>query len=333
MNSRERVRRTLEYSNPERVARSYGDSDLAWAKYSTATRATEWRETSGGHWESTDEWGNLWARLDATSKGEVVKGVLDDLADVDAYELPDYSRTGDYACVSACRASAPDKWLVGSLPGFAFNIARKMRKLEQYLVDLLAEPEIMHGLHDRIDRMLEDMIRNYAAAGVDSVMLAEDWGTQNQTLISPALWREEFFPRFRKLCGLAHSLGVKVFMHSCGQIEGIVPGLIEAGIDVLQFDQPDLHGIDVLAAHQEKSRITFWCPVDIQKVLQERNEETIRRKAREMLDKLWRGRGGFIAGYYSDNASIGLEPKWQDYACDEFEREGISARYADGQRK
>lgn len=37
-----------------------------------------------------------------------------------------------------------------------------------------------------------------------------------------------------------------------------------------------------------------------------------------MLDKLWKGRGGFVAGYYADNAAIGLDPTWQNYACQEF---------------
>ncbi|MDP7396315.1 MAG: hypothetical protein QF541_05575 [Lentisphaeria bacterium] len=44
-----------------------------------------------------------------------------------------------------------------------------------------------------------------------------------------------------------------------------------------------------------------------------------------MLDKLWCGRGGFIAGYYGANVPIGVGPKWQDYACDELIRVGISA--------
>ena len=176
--------------------------------------------------------------------------------------------------------------------------------------------------------MIEDMIRNYAITGVDAVMFWEDWGTQQQTLVSPKVWKEEFFPRFKKLCGIAHDLGIKVFMHSCGKIEAIVPSLIEAGVDVLQLDQPDLHGIDRLAAHQDRGRITFWCPVDIQKTLQRRDEQLIRAKAREMLDKLWHGRGGFIAGYYDDNASIGLDPQWQGYACDEFSRSGIATRYS-----
>lgn len=327
MTPKEIVLRTLEYSGPERVARSYGSSDFCWAGCSVKTHATDWKQAGGDRWERKDEWGNTWARLDPTSKGEVVKGVLEDIADLGAYRFPDYSRPADYATVAKKRAESPEKWLMGSMPGFAFNIARKMRKLDQYLMDVLLEPALMHEFHDRIDVMLEAMIRNYAAAGVDSVMFPEDWGTQNQTLISPALWREEFFPRFQKLCGIAHGLGIKVFMHSCGKIEAIVPGLMEAGVDVLQFDQPDLHGIDTLAAHQQRGKITFWCPVDIQKTLQQRDENLIRTKAREMLDKLWRGQGGFIAGYYGDNASIGLEPKWQDYASAEFTACGVRSRY------
>lgn len=327
MTSKEIVLRTLEFSGPERVAKSFGDSDFCSAGCRVNTHATDWREVGNGRWERTDEWGNTWARLDSTSKGEVVIGVLDDFSMLDSYEFPDYSRPADYAAVSAERAAQPDKWLIGGMPGFAFNIARKMRKLEQYLMDLALQPDQVHELHDRIDAMLEDMIRNYAAAGADCVMPYEDWGTQTQTLISPALWRKEFFPRFEKLCSLAHSLGLKVFMHSCGQTEAIVPGLMEAGVDVLQFDQPDLHGIDTLAAHQKRGKITFWCPVDIQTTLQLRDEKVIRAKVREMLDKLWRGRGGFIAGYYGDNSSIGLEPKWQDIACDEFVKTGIASNY------
>ncbi|MBN1518409.1 hypothetical protein JXA32_17740 [Candidatus Sumerlaeota bacterium] len=328
MTAREIVRLTLDFEGPERVARSFKNSDIVSGGCSAQTHSTDWREIGGGRWERTDEWGNLWARIDKTSKGEVVKGVLQNISDLDSYEFPDYSKPEDYACVAKRRADHPDKWLIGDLPGFAFNIARKMRKLDQYLMDLFLEPDRMHELHDRIDVMLEHMIRNYAAQGCDCVMLLEDWGTQTQLLISPDMWRQEFFPRFVKLCGIAHELNLKVFMHSCGMIAAIIPGLMEAGVDLLQFDQPDLHGIDTLASYQENGKITFWCPVDIQKTLQKRDEEIIRAKAREMLDKLWKGRGGFLAGYYWDNTSIGLDPMWQEYACEEFIKHGTAGRYA-----
>lgn len=329
MDSRTIVNRTLNFEDPERVGRSFGGSDFCSASCTPRTHATPWQEVGNGRWERTDEWGNQWARVDPTSKGQVVKGVLEKPSSLGSYLFPDYSRPDDYDQVADLRATHPDRWLIGQMPGFAFNIARKMRKLDQYLMDLLLEKGWTHELHDRIDLMLADMMRNYAVRGVDSVMFPEDWGTQTQTLVNPRLWYEEFFPRFEKLCQLAHSLDIKVFMHSCGKIEAIVPGLMQAGIDLLQFDQPDVHGIDALAAHQRRGKITFWCPIDIQKTLQSRNEAVIRAKAREMLDKLWRGRGGFIAGYYSDNPSVGLDPKWQDYACDEFVTWGIRGRYAD----
>lgn len=324
---REIVNRTLSFEGPERVARSFRDSDFVSCSSSATTHATPWART-GDAWERIDEWGNRWRRIDPTSKGEVVKGVFEDLSAVETYRFPDFSQASDYERVRACRAEHPDRYLLGGMPGFAFNIARKMRKLDNYLVDLVLQPEPMHRLHDRIDAMLSDMIRRYAEAGVDGVMFPEDWGTQTQTLISPDLWRQEFFPRFCELCGLAHDARISVFMHSCGQTEAIVPGLMEAGVDVLQFDQPDLHGLDNLAAHQERGNITFWCPVDIQATLQSGREDLIRAKVREMLDKLWRGRGGFIAGYYGDNASIGLDPEWQDMACDEFLKCGVASRYA-----
>jgi uroporphyrinogen decarboxylase len=328
MRSIEIIRRTLEYDHPDRVAQSFPESDLCWAQCSAKTHATDWKETGGGRWVRTDEWGNTWGRVDPTSKGEVIKGVLENIEDIDTYRFPDYSCPEDYVCVAGKRVQEPDKWLFGLLPGFAFSIARKMRKLDQYLMDMLLEPDAMHKLHDRIDAMLEDMILNYAAAGVDSIMFCEDWGTQEQTLISPALWREEFFPRFVKLCEIAHDCGIKVFMHSCGKIGAIIPGLIEAGVDVLQFDQPDLHGIDTLAKYQKESRITFWCPVDVQKSLPQRDEEIIRSKAREMIDKLWQSRGGFIAGFYPDDASLGLAPKWQEIASDEFRKARLVSRYS-----
>jgi len=327
LNSREIVRKTLDFGHPERVARSFDESDFVWTNHTGRTRIREWYETGGGAWELIDEWGNVWHRIDATSKGEVRRGVIGEWSDLDTYEFPNYSNPDDYRRVAETREKHPDKWLICGLGGFTFSVARKMRRMETYLMDLLLEPDRITELHDRIDAVLITEIRNYGAAGGDAIMFGEDWGTQTQLLINPERWKKEFLPRFERLCGEAHDAGLKVFMHSCGQIEQIVPWCIDAGIDLFQFDQPNLHGIDVLASHQERAKITYWCPVDIQKVLQTRDEAIIRASARELLDKLWKGRGGFVAGYYGDNPSIGLDGIEQDWASDEFLRHGVQTTY------
>jgi uroporphyrinogen decarboxylase len=318
MISREIVARTLAFEGPDRVAHSFPPSDFVSASPELRNPEGEWRRIDGREWRRTDEWGNVWGRVDETSKGEIVQGALTSLADVETFPLPDFSDPQAYEAAAKTFAAHPDHWHVGSIHGFSFSVARKLRRMEQYLVDLLLDRERIAILHDRIDEQIEAQMVGMRAAGADSTMIAEDWGTQLRTLISPQLWREEFKPRFARLCAFAHAQGLKVFMHSCGKITAIIPDLVEAGVDLLQFDQPTLHGIDTLAGFQKSGTITYWCPVDIQTTLQTKDEVAIRREASELLEKLWRGRGGFVAGFYGDEASIGLEPKWQRIAIDQF---------------
>lgn len=325
--SRDIVSQTLAFGSPERVARSFMDSDILSIRYTLSPRVREWQRLRDRYWERTDEWGNLWARCDDVSRGQVIKGVIENINELDEFEFPDYTQESTYQPVIEARASHPNKWLIGELPGFTCGVAWRLRGLQNYLMDLVTEQASVRRLHDRIDALLVEMIKRYAEAGVDGVMIWEDWGTQDRLMINPILWQSEFYPRFRRLCQLSHDGGIKVVMHSCGQVGSIMPGLINAGIDVLQFDQPELHGIDTLAAYQRQYPVTFWCPVDIQTTLQTRDERLIRERTREMIDKLWRGKGGFIAGYYDEDDAIGLEPQWQEHACDEFMTHGVQSNF------
>ena len=162
----------------------------------------------------------------------------------------------------------------------------------------------------------------YSEVGADGVFFCEDWGTQIRLLVSPTMWRDIFRPDFERMISHAHSLGLTVWMHSCGKITDIVPDLVELGMDVLQFDQPDLHGIDTLAEFHDK--VTYWCPVDIQTTLLSGSQSIIQEKAREMVRKLGAG-GGLIAKDYPDEFSIGADPQWQQWAYEAFVEAGHSS--------
>ena len=322
--SREIVRQTLEFAGPARLAHSFAPSDLVYGHPQIPNPLSEWRKINDREWRRVDEWGNEWARVDDTSLGEVRKGALEDLARVESFPLPSFSDPAYFAEAKDLFEAHPDKWHIGSIGGFTFGVAREIRRLDQYLQDLLLDRDRIRILHDRVDAAIVEEIDGMRDAGADCIMIAEDWGTQLRLMISPQLWREEYRPRFRHLCHHAHSLDLKVFMHSCGKIGDIVPDLIETGIDVFHFDQPLIHGIDVLRYWRDDLNATFWCPVDIQVSLQSRDEEVIRQAAHDLVDNLWRGEGGLIAGFYTDNASIGLEPKWQDIAIEGFLEQSLN---------
>jgi uroporphyrinogen decarboxylase len=329
MNSREIVLRTVDFTGPERVAGSMPPpywNDLCGAGYTLPNGGPDWQDVGGGRQEYVDEWGNTWARVDAYSKGEVVRGAIEDIDEVFAAPLPDMANPDNYKTAREVFADPEnDKFRIGSLPGFPFNIARKMRRLDQFLMDLLLERDKIYVLLKRIEDLLAETIVQYARSGADAVMFPEDWGTQRGLMINPQMWREVFKPGFERLCSVAHEHGIKVFMHSCGKTTVIIPDLIEAGVDLLQFDQPRLHGLDNLARFH--GQITFWCPVDIQITLQTGDAARIEGDAREMIEKLGGPEGGFVAGYYSGNEAIGLDRKWQDIACQAFTKYG---NYAPG---
>jgi len=332
MTSREIVQRTLTFGRPDRIAMCLPapyPNDLCFAgiEPDPAHADGDWREAGPGRWERTDEWGNTWARLEGFSKGEVYRGGLEDWDLLEEIELPDYNLRERYAAAQRTFAASPDMFRLGLLPGFPFAIARYMRRLEVYLTDVLAQPDKTARLLSIVEERVHDAIRRLAEAGADGVMFAEDWGSQDRLLVSPRLWRTMFKPGFERLCRTAHERGVFVIMHSCGYIYDAMESMIEAGIDAFQFDQPELYGIDRLA-EEFGGRTTFWCPVDIQKTLQTRDAGRIEAAAKKMIERLGAHGGGFIAGHYSSNEAIGLDPKWQDVACQAFVRYGAAGGHA-----
>ncbi len=326
MESRELVRTSLAFAGPERIPMAlpapYPNDFVrgGGAAPDPQHKGTGWYR-AGDAWERIDTWGNTWQRLEAFSKGEVTRGALQNWDDLDRYVFPTYNDPAQYAGARTRFAAAPDKYRIGGLPGFPFNIARYLRRLDFFLEDLVLEPKLAISLLDRITELLEDMINGMADAGADAISFPEDWGTQDRLMISPTMWRQIFRPRFERLCGLAHKRGLAVFMHSCGYIYEIIGDLIEAGIDALNFDQPEIHGVDNLARNFG-GKVHFWCPVDIQKTLQTGDAKTVEAAARNLVDKRGCFGGGFIAGYYGDNSVIGVDPKIQDVACQAFVKYG-----------
>ncbi|MCD6304594.1 MAG: hypothetical protein J7M21_06495 [Planctomycetes bacterium] len=319
MTSREIFKAVLTFDHPPRIGMALPEPHpndlLILSRRSAPPEPLEPRGGELRRWR--DEWSVTWASLTRFDKGEVVAPAIADWADLDDYRPPDLGRAEDYRRAARKFAEDTDHFRVGALPGFTFNIARKLRKLENYLCDIILEPDKVGRLNELVRGELLKAIDRWAEAGADAVFFPEDWGTQDRLMIDPALWRRLFRREFEILAGHARARGLFVIMHSCGKMTDIIADLIDCGIHCLQFDQPRLHGIDTLA-ERFGGKVTFWCPVDIQTTLQSRDPEKITREAQLLVRRLGAAGGGFVAGYYWGNEAIGLDPDVQDVACRAF---------------
>jgi uroporphyrinogen decarboxylase len=97
----------------------------------------------------------------------------------------------------------------------------------------------------------------------DAFWFYEDMGFKEKPFMSPAMYEEIMLPGHKKLFDYAHSLGMKVVVHSCGFVEPLVPGLIRAGMDCLQAMEVKA-GMDMpRLAKRFGEKISFCGNIDI----------------------------------------------------------------------
>ncbi len=329
MTSREIIQRVLSFDNPPRIGFGYspfqGQTRLADTAGFGPARDPEfeekrWLDDDGGE-QWIDDWGCTWRRIvGRTIGGEVVEPPIKTWDDLDTWQPPAYDDPARYEHGPEVREKFADRYLLGSLTGACFNRARYLRTFAGYLEDCAGNPEMVNRLNKIVSDIIIGQVEIYGDIGCDGVMFCEDWGTQYRLLVSPPMWDKMFRWTFERLISECHKRNMTVWMHSCGYVRDIIPPLVDLGMDLFQFDQPELHGIDNLAQYHGKT--TFWLPVDIQKILPTGDEGVIRQRAREYVDKLGRD-GGLIVKDYGDCKGIGVDPLWQHWGYEEFKSVGV----------
>ena len=94
---------------------------------------------------------------------------------------------------------------------------------------------------------VRDMVNTYADLNIallemlfekegkpDGMWYYEDMGFKQRPFMSLDMYREIVMPGHKKTIDFCHSHDLKVIMHSCGYVEPLLPGMVEAGIDCLQ---------------------------------------------------------------------------------------------------
>ena len=157
-----------------------------------------------------------------------------------------------------------DYAILGSFGGAFLEGGQGMRGWDQFMLDLAGNRSFAEAL---LDRMLANSLRNvelYLDAVGDYIQIIQmggDMGTQNGPQIRPKMYYEIFQPREKALWGRIHQLkpNVGVFLHCCGGIYELLPGIIDAGLDILNPVQISARGMDPERLKREfGSQLCFW---------------------------------------------------------------------------
>jgi uroporphyrinogen-III decarboxylase len=270
--------------------------------------------------QGPDQWGAVWRNIGVSNMGEVKDFPLKDYRDFGRLKIPDVRDPARWEDLKTARHRAGDKFLTGGGVSL-YERVHFVRGLENTWADIHESPQQLGRLIDVLVEMNQVAIEKYAAAGVDALIFCDDWGLQDRLMISPDSWRRIWKDRYARVYQAAHAAGLLTFLHSCGHIVDILDDLVEIGLDVIQMDQQENMGLELLG-ERFGGRITFFCPVDIQATMVRGSLEDIRAYCRKMVRHLGTPEGGFIAKWYSDPIGAGHRPEAIAAMCQEFMRIG-----------
>lgn len=216
------------------------------------------------------------------------------------YDAPDYlpqtRGTGSYEQFEEkikFIKQTTDRYILLTVYGSHFEKANYCRGIENFLGDLGCNRESAKKLLDNIIRKNLVMLENLVSYDeIDGVILGSDWGSQQNLLMSPSIWRELIAPGESKEYELLKSANKDVWIHSCGNIELILPDLIDMGVDVLNPLQPEAMDIYKIKKNYG-SKLCFWGGISTQITLPYGTTAEVRQEVSQVINLMSQG-GGYI---------------------------------------
>lgn len=126
----------------------------------------------------------------------------------------------------------------------------------------------------------------------DGIWYYEDMGFKGRPFMSPAMYKEIIQPGHVRTIQFAHSHNLPVIMHSCGYVQPLIPGMIEAGIDCLQVIEVKA-GMDLLKLYADYGDVlSFMGGIDV-RVLYSNDREKIDRELEAKIPTV-KGKYGYV---------------------------------------
>ena len=250
----------------------------------------------------TDNWGLKW-KIDyySTPLGEgfytnIEKELLSgETPDLRLLKAPDPNSPEMYNHVERLIREYKDEYyIIGRVHCTVFELAWALRGYENLLIDMYINPDLANHILDMTLEYHLEVAKNMALRGVDMIWLGDDFGAQNNLMISLETWRLFFKKRYARICETVKNIdpNIKIAFHSDGCVYDIIPDLIDIGIDVLNPIQTECMDPEILKQKYGKN-ICFFGGIAVQSTLPQGTSEEIQKEYNLLKNTLGRG-GGWI---------------------------------------
>lgn len=187
-------------------------------------------------------------------------------------------------------------FISGHVPGQTLNSLVKHRGSDQALLDMMDNPGLIHKLFNHFTDASIELGKAFGEAGVDAIYIGDAWASAS--IISPSMFSEFCEPYYSKAVKAFHDLGLKVYLHICGNSAPILEMMADTGVDAIEPLDP-LGGVTLDEAKKRVGgRVCLKGGISTLTLLNGK-EEDIKKEVLSCIDKAGKT-PGFIFGTGDD---------------------------------
>lgn len=178
-----------------------------------------------------------------------------------------------------------------SINGFFSGVWYFLRPFKLWLRDLVMNKPFAKKIMDKLGEFNLKAAKNCLERGVHCIGWVDDLGYNKGMFISPETYKEIIYPWHKRVIRLAHKYGAFVNMHSHGNINAIIPLLVEAGLDAINPVGPS----DNMDLKSLKEKFGDWITLQggISKFIGKMNKKQLEEHLKDRISKGSPG-GGYI---------------------------------------
>ena len=211
------------------------------------------------------------------------------------YRFPDLATDRHFAHMEAWLQTHAERFKIVQLGLMFFERSWFMREMPNILMDFHDNPAFAHELFDGLEQVclgvVDRLLRDHSNQ-IDAIGLTEDYGSQQNLLISPRTWREFIKPRLARIVGAIRAGGKQAYLHSCGHVLPVIGDLVDIGVTMLQPLQPE--AMDIFEVKRQFGRdLCLVGGISTQQTLPYGTPEDVRREVRACLTQMAAG-GGYV---------------------------------------
>lgn len=124
------------------------------------------------------------------------------------------------------------RFVYAQTPGI-FEALNGVFGIEQHLTYLLMYPEELREVYRRQAEWNRAFAMNCLDLGIDMVHVSDDWGAQHGLMFSRDTWWSMIYPYHRVTAEAVRKRGAFLSLHSDGNVNAVIDGIIELGYDVV----------------------------------------------------------------------------------------------------